>query len=262
MPHHEDREERKKGRGGRHGKDHDEGHGRPGHKHHGKHGGRHGKQGAGHGRHSHSDSSSSSSSSSSSDDSSSDEEDKNDEVTTYCTEAEHPGWRRAGRVGRRKWKRENNVDPKMRSKDLNPEQRKEIRIAKRVARRHFVAARKKATAGQLYGGGGWDLSPRVVIGSRATKIIFASPGDGRSVTGHGNNVFLLAGAGCTAEAPRAKFSKEPATDEVEAAKALVFQESLPCAQAATENAELNSHRLKRSDSQDGGPVATNGGGGS
>lgn len=38
------------------------------------------------------------------------------------------------------------------------------------------------TAGQLYGGGGWGLSPRVVIGSRATKIIFASPGDGRSVT--------------------------------------------------------------------------------
>ena len=38
-------------------------------------------------------------------------------------EAKHPGWKKAGRVASRKWKRQNGVDPKTHMKDLTPEQR-------------------------------------------------------------------------------------------------------------------------------------------
>lgn len=46
----------------------------------------------------------------------------------YCVqaneqEAKHPGWKKAGRVAARKWKRQNDVDRETRMKDLDPEQR-------------------------------------------------------------------------------------------------------------------------------------------
>lgn len=141
MPRHEDGEEHKGGGAGRHGKGHDdEGHGKPGHKHeegegrHGKHGG-----GGGHGKHGHGGDDDEDDCD---DDDDEDEEDGNEEANEE--EAKHPGWKRAGRIASRKWKRHNNVDRKTRMKDLEPEQRKELRVAKRTARRQFVAAQEKA----------------------------------------------------------------------------------------------------------------------
>ncbi|WP_411024163.1 hypothetical protein, partial [Salmonella sp. s58408] len=71
-----------------------------------------------------------------------DEEDNKEEANQE--EAKHPGWKKAGRVAARKWKRHNGVDRETRMKDLSPEQRKEIRVAKRTARRQFVAAQENA----------------------------------------------------------------------------------------------------------------------
>eukprot|EP00904_Undaria_pinnatifida_P005852 jgi/Undpi1/2397/HiC_scaffold_13.g05778.m1 len=145
MPHHEDGEEHEGRKGGRHGKcDDDEGHGKPGREHgekgegrHGKHGGGHGKHGGEHGKDGHG-----SGDESGGDDD--DDEDEEDENEANEDEAKHPGCKRAGRIASRKWKRQHGVEVKTKIRDLEPEQRKALRIAKRVARRHFASKHEKA----------------------------------------------------------------------------------------------------------------------
>eukprot|EP00904_Undaria_pinnatifida_P005837 jgi/Undpi1/2383/HiC_scaffold_13.g05764.m1 len=142
MPRHEEEEEHKGGGAGRHGKGHadEEGHGKPGREHgEGREGGRGKHGGGGHGRHG---GGGDSDDSGGDDDDDEDEEDESGEAKEE--EAKHPGWIKAGRKASRKWKRQHGLDAKTHMKDLTPEQRKEVRVAKRTARRHFVAAKEKA----------------------------------------------------------------------------------------------------------------------
>ncbi|CBN74435.1 expressed unknown protein [Ectocarpus siliculosus] len=132
MPGHD---EEHKGGAGRHehgGKGEEE-HGRPGHKHEGgpPPGGRPGRRGGrrGHkGKRRPDDEDDT-------DDEDSEEEDDDDDCCDDEEEEKFPGVRRAGRVAGKAWKKEHGILGKI--KDLNPQQKKDIRTAKREARMAF-----------------------------------------------------------------------------------------------------------------------------
>ncbi|CAN0396728.1 unnamed protein product, partial [Ectocarpus sp. 13 AM-2016] len=73
------------------------------------------------------------------DDEDTEEEDDDDDCCDDEEEEKLPGLRRAGRVAGKAWKKEHGIHGKI--KDLTPQQKKDIRAAKREAR---VAFRKNA----------------------------------------------------------------------------------------------------------------------
>ncbi|CAN0027978.1 unnamed protein product [Scytosiphon promiscuus] len=139
MPGHD--EEHKGGPGKHGGPDHKPGHGPPGKEGpphggppHGGPGGRGGRRKGGRGKKRPDDDDDT-------EDEDSEEEDDEEDPCDDDEEEKNPGLRRAGRIAGKKWKREHGIEGKI--KDLNPQQKKEIRAIKKAARVEFRRANRK-----------------------------------------------------------------------------------------------------------------------